>query len=65
MTPLSKLILACQLRPIRMHRQEARMRLGQGCEAKGGLRLSQFAADCLPVGPLSRGSVWHRSGEAA
>lgn len=65
MTPLSKLILPCQMRPIRMHRQEARMRLGQGCEAKGGLHLSQLAANSLPVGPLFRGSVWHRSGEAA
>lgn len=65
MTIPSKLILACQMRPIRMHRQEARMRLGQGCEAKGGLHLSQLTADCLPVGPLSRGSVWHRPGEAA
>jgi hypothetical protein len=65
MTAPSKLILACQMRPIRMHLHEARMRLRQGCEAKGGLHLSQLAADGLPVGPLSRGSVWHRSGEAA
>lgn len=65
MTASSKLILACQVRPIRMHLHEARMRLGQGCKSKGGLHLSQFAADGLPVGPLSRGSVWHRSGEAA
>lgn len=65
MTASSKLILSCQTRPIRMHLHEARMRLGQGCEAKGGLHLSQLAANSLPVGPLSRGSVWHRSGEAA
>lgn len=65
MTAPSKLILPCEMRPIRMHLHEARMRLGQGCEAKGGLHLSQLAANGLPVGPLSRGSVWHRSGEAA
>lgn len=65
MTAPSKLILGRQLRPVRMHREEPRMRLGQGCEAKGGLRLSQLASDGLPVGPLPRGSVWHRSGEAA
>lgn len=41
------------------------MRLGQGCESKGGLHLSQLATNGLPVGPLPRGSVWHRSGEAA
>lgn len=65
MTAPSKLILACQMRPIRMHLHEARMRLGQGGKAKGDLGLSQLAANGLPIDPLSRGSVWHRSGEAA
>lgn len=65
MNAASKLIFSGQVRPIRMHLHEARMRLGQGCKSKGGLHLSQLAADGLPVGPLPRGSVWHRSGEAA
>lgn len=65
MTAPSKLILACQMRPIRMHLHEARMRLSPRAEAQHHLSLSQLAADCLPVDPLSRGSVWHRSGEAA
>jgi hypothetical protein len=61
----SKLILGRQLRPVRMHCQEARMRLGPRAEAKSRLRLSQIAPDRLPVGSFSCGSVWHRSGETA
>ena len=65
MTAPSKLILGRQLRPVRMHCQEARMRLSPRAEAKASLHLSQLASHLKPVGPLSCGSVWHRSGEAA
>lgn len=61
----SKLVLTSQMRPVRMHLHEARMRFSPRAEAQRHLSLSQLAADCLPVAPLSRGSVWHRSGEAA
>lgn len=65
MTAPSKLILGRQLRPVRMHCQEPRMRLSPGAEAKASLRLSQLASHLKPVGPLPCGSVWHRSGETA
>ncbi len=57
--------LGFQMLPIRMHRQEPRMRLSPSAEAEMRLYLSQIAPYRLPVGSFSRGSVWHRSGEAA
>lgn len=66
MIAISKLVrLIPQMRPVRMHREELRMRLNERAEAECGLNLSQLASHGLPVGSFSRGSVWHRSGEAA
>lgn len=65
MTAQSKLILTGQVRPVRVHLHEARMRLSPCAEAEMRLYLSQIAPDRLPVGAFSCGSVWHRSGEAA
>lgn len=66
MTGPSELIrLVSQMRPVRMHRQEPRVRLNECAEPECGLSLSQFASHGQPKPALVCGSVWHRSGEAA
>lgn len=63
--PSKRIVVLPRPRPIRVQGQEPRMWFSPRAEAQRHLSLSQFAADCLPVDPLSRGSVWHCSGEAA
>lgn len=66
MTRPSELIcLVPQMRPVRMHREEPRVRLSPCAEPECGLSLSQLASHGQPKPAPVCGSVWHRSGEAA